>query len=341
MKNIKTKKNLGIEILRMILAFWVLIFHCYNSSIRIQKIISKRLFHVPTFMFLSFYYFYPLLSSRNISKMINRYERLFIPYIIWPLILFIFNYLISFFGFNLFEKNLLLKDFYIQLLIGSKYYGIFWFNFNLIFITFLFTIIYFISKKNFFLILQIIAFLVIYFRFSEIYIFDQNKKNYINLNLGTIGEMVPIAVTSISFSSINLTTKLKYYKKRILFFSTIIIYILFKYDIFIKYEGFRYPEILLNNFAAIFLFIFFSLIPLEKLTNKNQLYFFFINNITKFTGGIYYLHLIFFNFLKKSELIKNFSFFECIIIYFLCYFICLFSKNCSIFYLSKKKKQKK
>ena len=266
----KNKKNLGIEILRMILAFWVLIFHCYNKSQRLRKIIDKRLFHVPTFMFISFYYFYPLLSSRNINKIINRYERLFIPYIIWPIILFIFNYLISFFGFNLLKKNLLLKDFYIQVLIGTRYYVGFWFLFNLIFITFLFTIIYFIFTKNFLLILQIMSFIFIYLSFSKIFLLNQKNISYININLGAIREMLPIAVTNISFSSINLISKIKNYKKRIIFFSIIIIYILFKYDIFIKYKGFRYPEILLNNFSAIFLFIFFSLIPLEKIINKNH-----------------------------------------------------------------------
>ena len=110
----------------MILAFWVLFYHCYNKSIKIKKIISKRYFHVPTFMFLSFYYFYPNLSSRNINKITQRYERLFIPYIIWPFIVLTFNnFSFSIFRFSIFYKKLLLKDYYIQLLTGTKYCGIF------------------------------------------------------------------------------------------------------------------------------------------------------------------------------------------------------------------------
>lgn len=296
MKNIKNKKKLGIEILRMILAFWVVTLHCYNKYLGHGKIIFKRFFHVPTFMFLSFYYFYPLLSSKNINKIYNRYERLFIPYFIWPLIFLIFNNLMSFCGFIFFKKKILLKDLYIQLLTGSKYYGIFWFHFNLIFITFLFTIIYFIFKKYFLFILQIIAFMFIYFRYSEIFLLNQKNNIFMYKTIGTIEEMIPIAVTSICFSSINFTSKLKNYKKRIIFFSIIIIYILLKYDIFIRYEGFLYPEILLNNLASIFLFILFSLIQLENISNINKLYFFFINNITKFTGGIYYLHPFFLDY---------------------------------------------
>ena len=109
MMKIKKNRYLGIEILRMILAFWVLIYHCYNKSKKIQKIISSRFFHVPTFMLLSFYYCFPNLSSRNISKIIQRYERLFIPYIIWPFIILIFNNLILWvFKFSLFKRKLLL-----------------------------------------------------------------------------------------------------------------------------------------------------------------------------------------------------------------------------------------
>ena len=111
MKDIKNKKIIGIEILRMILAFWIVTAHCYNKYGRYGKIIFKRSFQVPTFMFLSFYYFYPLLSSRNIYKIINRYERLFFPYIIWPFIFLIFNNLISFNDFPFFRKKLLLSHF--------------------------------------------------------------------------------------------------------------------------------------------------------------------------------------------------------------------------------------
>ena len=104
----KKNRNLGIELLRVILAFWVLIYHCYNNSKKLQKIISKRSFHVPTFMFLSFYYFYPNLASRNINKIIQRFERLFIPYIIWPIIILIINNLIlSIYKFSVCDKKLL------------------------------------------------------------------------------------------------------------------------------------------------------------------------------------------------------------------------------------------
>ena len=65
--------------------------------------------------------------------------------------------------------------------------------------------------------------------------------------------MLPIAVTGLTFSYLKLNEKINKYqkKKTILFFSIVIIYFLFKYDIFIKYEGFGYPDILLNNFINV------------------------------------------------------------------------------------------
>ena len=229
----------------------------------------------------------------------------------------------------------MIKDFYIQILIGTKYYSVLWYNFDLIYISLLFTIICFIFKKNFLLILQIISILLIYLRYSKIYLLDQKNKSPININLGTIEEMIPIAVTGFTFSYLKLIEKINKFqnKKRILFFSLSIIYFLFKYDIFIKYEGFRYPDILLNNFSAIFLFISFLSISLETIKNKkiNLL----INGITKFTGGIYYLHIFIFKILKIFKITIVFSFFECIIIYYICFFICLFGN--SLFYKTKLK----
>ena len=108
--------------------------------------------------------------------------------------------------------------------------------------------------------------------------------------LGTIEEMMPIAVTGISFSSINLISRINKNKTRIIFFSIIILYFLFKFDIFKKFEGYVYPDILLNDFSSIFLFIIFSLISLEQI--KKKIYIIFLKNITKFTGGIYFLKKI-------------------------------------------------
>lgn len=58
------KINLGIEILRMFLCFWVLCFHCLKKN-KINYflffIAKTKFFHVPCFCFISFYF-----SNNNI-----------------------------------------------------------------------------------------------------------------------------------------------------------------------------------------------------------------------------------------------------------------------------------
>ena len=83
------KVNLGLEILRMIMSFWVIMFHFYKPKNEISiNIIIKHSFHVPTFIIMSFYFLYPNLSQRNLDKIKNRLEKLIIPYIIYPFFFF-------------------------------------------------------------------------------------------------------------------------------------------------------------------------------------------------------------------------------------------------------------
>ena len=80
----KPKRLIGIEILRTFLCFRIVLLHYYSSNNNfINKLRKKNLFQVPCFFFISFYFFYPIISTKNILKMIMRLERLFIPYYIY------------------------------------------------------------------------------------------------------------------------------------------------------------------------------------------------------------------------------------------------------------------
>ena len=72
-------KNLGLELLRAILCFWVVLFHNLRiKNIYLKKIIKIKIFHVPTFIFISFYFLYKNLCERNIHKIKFRFKRLLI-----------------------------------------------------------------------------------------------------------------------------------------------------------------------------------------------------------------------------------------------------------------------
>ena len=53
---IQKQYNLGIQLLRAILCFWVVSFHCMSRKNKFVRIILKKHFHVPIFFIISFYY---------------------------------------------------------------------------------------------------------------------------------------------------------------------------------------------------------------------------------------------------------------------------------------------
>ena len=104
----QNNKNYGLEILRMILCFWVVLFHCLKKTDNnIILNFKRKMFHVPSFFFISFYFIFPIIRRKNTNKMILRLERLLIPYLFWPLITFAVNNLL-FLYYNSYIFNILL-----------------------------------------------------------------------------------------------------------------------------------------------------------------------------------------------------------------------------------------
>ena len=91
-----------------------------------------------------------MLSQRNIKKFKSRLERLLIPYVIYPIIIWIINNLMFLIiKFNRYDKILTLNDLKTQIIIGRGIYGIsvLWFHFNLIFFTLFFFYIFFYTER--------------------------------------------------------------------------------------------------------------------------------------------------------------------------------------------------
>ena len=101
--NANSLKNfhIGFSILKSILSFCVIINHCYNYKSTKNKIIffvtKRRRIHVPSFFIMSFYLNHNMLISYDFKKKFNRFERLLIPYLGWPLFVFIISNLIKYF----------------------------------------------------------------------------------------------------------------------------------------------------------------------------------------------------------------------------------------------------
>ena len=111
-RKLKRKVNLGIEILRMILSFLIVVIHFYNRSFATSPLRSfpfKNLgFYIPTFFVISFYFSHDCFVSRNIPKIKQRFQRILIGYGIHGVFWFLFNLIFFpkqiFLNYKLFNK---------------------------------------------------------------------------------------------------------------------------------------------------------------------------------------------------------------------------------------------
>ena len=315
--------NFGIEFLRFIFCLWIIIIHC--STIKNQhKIYLNKGFHIPTFFLISFYFYYPKLKERTITRVISRFERLLYPYILWPIIIYLINNtLLNLISFGQFSSKLSLKDIYLQIITGASYHAIFWFQFNLIFLSLFLTIISFIFKTYLFFVFELLGIISLYLHFSQINyeLFISYHRRY-QITLGSLVELTPLAIVGLFLGSHNLLKKIQsfpFYHHTILFF---FILFLFKYILFKLYPGFMYPNILLNILASLTLFITFGSLNISNYLITRTI----IKQITKFTGGIYYIHIIFRDYLRKYiYFFSKQSYFSSLIIYLISYIICYIS----------------
>ena len=286
-KNGEKPINLGIQLLRMILAFWIVTVHCYFPRPNKYLILFYKSirFHAPTFIFISFYLYYNQLVKKNINKITERIIRLFLPYSIWPLlVLLINNFCHLLFDFEQFKKKLGIKDYFFQIIIGRRYYSYFWYLNVLLFSSLLFTIISFISKKDFLFIVQLLGLISYKIHLSSFYKY-LNKKYFVDQSIILFIEMMPTAVLGLTFSAEKLIPKMKskYIKHIIIQIS--FLFFLCKLNIFKSHGGYLYQAVEMNTFGATNTFIIFCLFPFEYIKQKRIID--IIKHVSNFTGGIF------------------------------------------------------
>ena len=261
----------------MFFAFIILFYHCMNrrfyKQIFIKFIIDVVELGLYTFFILSFYFSYNSFTSKRINKIKERFKRLLIPYVIWPIIIYT--------QANSFNKkaHILFKFLIYQLLIGNGFYLVFWFNFNLIFILLFYTIIIFITKKymTFLILFELMIFLI---SSSNKYIqFWDGYKYIVSFSIRPLISTYLYGLFGFYFSSIKFIEK-KSIKKFCLF----CIFIL----LLLRINNSKYIKSILKCLLTIFIILIFSSIPFEKLKINT---FAFIKQITSYTGGIYYIHI--------------------------------------------------
>ena len=157
---------------------------------------------------------------------------------------------------------------------------------------------------------------------------------YYKSNIGSLIETIPLSVNGCFLNSIKFLFMSCQFSN---YFYCIFLIILFKYDIFLNRSGFKYVNIPLNIISSTILFKFFGTLPLGKM-KKNNFIILIIKYFTRFTGGIYYSHIIVKNYLPKFLVsFLKFNYSDSLIIYIICFYICFFGnklfKNSKLKYL--------
>jgi len=324
----KKQFNYGLAILKSYLAFLVVLSHQFSKKTTKNKIIlkltKKMNYHVPCFFIMSFYLMCNNLISFNANKIIKRFIRLFIPYIGWPFIILLIN--------KIYNKNIKKKfpesfeTLKLQLMWGTAYIGQFWFQWDLIVTTLIFVVIIFIFRKHYLFILQFLLLLFYYFQYTGNYF-----KKFLHLNknniytIGRMFEMIPLGITGFTLGFYDIISRLHKFKFKTLFFSLLIEIFINNYKIFTIIGGLVYQGIELNIKSVCIIFIF-SVFPSEII--KNTYLKKYILLITKYSAGIFYLHISIRDYLiDHNDNIKKGTFIGSIINYFICYSISLFGDS--------------
>jgi len=330
--SLNKKYNYGFGLLKVYLAFIVIITHCCKMETVKNKYIllifvKNRKIHVPSFFIMSFYFMYNNSVINNFRKLLIRLERLIIPYLGWPIIIYIFNnYVIEI----IFKNNELysIENLKNQLLWGNIFIIQFWFQWDLIMITIMFSIFIFLINYNYLFYLQLLVFFAYFLQYS-----GYNMKFYKKLShekkecLGRFAEVFPFTVTGFYLASINIFYLLNFHKIKTFIFSALIFCFIENYSVFSQIKGVSYFGID-KNIKAISIIFIFSLFPSDKIKNKKLII--FLRHISNYTGGIFFLHYTVYIYFKRfCKLIKNGSFLGCINIYLICYLLCLIGAKIS------------
>ena len=129
-----------------------------------------------------------------------------------------------------------------------------------------------------------------------------------------------MAITGFNLGFYTILETLQKHKIKTFIFSIIIYNAISDYYIFVKIKGVNYQGINLNIQSLCIIFTA-SLFPSNIIKYKFLIY--FMNIITNYTAGIYYLHIPIHDYLKNYIYsIKQGSFLGIALIYMICYIIC-------------------
>lgn len=289
LKPIKRDINIGVQILRVIYCFLVVIVHFGSGEI--YTFSFKYIdFYVTSFFLMAFYFSYNTFSSRYIVKIKERFLRLIYPYILWPVIVYVRQnfQMVKSGNFKFFFNTYIAKRFYYQFLLGNNIHGIMWFLFQLIISSLFVCIIIFMFKDYHLYALFVFFILNSIYNYYKLHglLMDQFPRFHIQHSLEITNETFIFAISGYTMAYLDIINVLKKCSKFIfIFFSPIFYIVRFHQKVFDYFPGFN---VIFNTIFISCIFLFFATLPFDIF--KNNFIIKILKILTRHTGGIYYIH---------------------------------------------------
>lgn len=314
------KINYGISILKVMMAFLVVIAHFYspgeNDNLIFSLLHNNTNLAVPVFFIISSYYYVKTNRLNNSQKTLNYIKKLFLLNMVWTGVYIVIYLMIQFvFNFHMFN----VEDIFWQLLFmhSSALITPMWYIFDLIV---LITIIYFlnaiIKKKNIYLIILFVLVMVSYiFIYTGINFSLFNKLRYeMSYPIGRIVECFPFVALGTTLAKTNALDK----KSKPALILSLVFFVIIKYLTNAPID-FGYGDVSLL-FVSLFLFSLFYKTN-DYINNKNIIS--IITKVSAYTKGIYCSHILIGTLLYiiPFKFVGALSFVKCVCIYVFCYIL--------------------
>ena len=326
-----TQLNISVALLKMLMCFEVVCCHFWlyektDVPIFLTPFYVLKDCAVPVFMLLSFFYFYKHLDEMNLNKLMMRIKRLYIPQFVWGVVYWLLFSLL----------DILLKVDHVK---GLKSLGwqIFtghsealnpsmWYQFDLIILTVLVSILAIVGKKNITIyslfILTIVSLVLQYSGINQM-LFG-NLIYELKYPIGRLAEMIPYVFLGLTLKNSEIFYRIQKYRWYVMIFAVSLMVInsyLFWINKVGQVRGFSYAGGFLIIMSLCLVTIVF-LIPQEVFKSKKI--YIISETISRYTLGIYCMHRLVGRVLKyiMSFLgIQLDTFLLCIIIYLVSYCI--------------------
>ena len=290
---------------------------------------------VPSFMFVSFLLTGDSILRRNTMYIMKRLKVLAIVHVVWTVVYFVYFVAIAYFlgdcvlGSREFAGKSIgyvSLSFAAQLFLGRTINRPMWFQTDLIYLTVIFTLIYYKLRDKTAMIFSVCMFFAaLTLQYSGInFMLFGSLYQSVGYPLGRIVEMIPAAVLGILFVRLDIMSRLEKHRYMIITLSVVCIALSFVINKLLgnvwELRGFSYPGGYLLIVATATSTLFY-LLPAYKLPNIISK---FLKCASKLTLGVYCMHVLvatlirYFLLGKYSSYYGGYSFFGCVGIYVLC-----------------------